>query len=57
MSYTYRIYVIPINKPVLNSVLFIGFVYILITANTLLSFRLAVYFNSMLLMHLWPIRQ
>jgi hypothetical protein len=57
ISYTYKIYVIFINKPVLSSVLFINSIYILITINTLFSFRLAVYFNNILLMRLWPIRQ
>jgi hypothetical protein len=54
MSYTYRIYIAPINGPVLSSVLFISSVYIPVTANTS---RLAVYFSSILLMRLWPIRQ
>jgi hypothetical protein len=57
MSYTYRIYIAPINGPVLSSVLFISSVYIPVTANTLLSSRLAVYFSSILLMRLWPMRQ
>ena len=56
MSYTYGIHITPINRPVLSSVLFINSVYIPITINTLLSFRLAVYFNSILLMRLWPMR-
>jgi hypothetical protein len=50
-------YITPINKPILSSVLFINSIYILITINTLLSFRLAVYFSNILLMHLWPIKQ
>ena len=57
MSYTYKIHVTPINRPVLSSVLFINSIYILITINTLFSFKLAVYFNNILLMRLWPIRQ
>jgi membrane-associated HD superfamily phosphohydrolase len=57
MSYTYRIHVAPINRPVLSSVYFINSVYIPMTANTLLSSRLAVYFSSILLMRLWPMRQ
>jgi hypothetical protein len=57
ISYTYRIHVAPINRPVLSSVLFISFVYISITINTLLSSGLAVYVSSILLMRLWPIRQ
>ena len=57
ISYTYKMYVISINRPVLSSVLFINSIYILITINTLFSFKLAVYFNNILLMRLWPIRQ
>ena len=56
INYTYKIHITPINRPVLSSVLFINSVYIPITINTLLSFRLAVYFNSILLMRLWPMR-
>ena len=56
ISYTYGIYVAPINRPVLSSILFIGFVYIPITVNTLLSSGLAIYFSSILLMRLWPMR-
>jgi hypothetical protein len=57
MSYTYGIHIASINGPVLSSVLFISSVYIPITTNTLLSSRLAIYFSSILLMNLWPIRQ
>ena len=57
MSYTYRIYVASINKPVLSSVPFINSVYILITTKIPLSFKLAGYFNSILLILSWPIRQ
>ena len=57
MSYTYKIYIAPINRLVLSSVLFISSVYILVTVNTLLSFKLAIYFSSILLMRLWPMRQ
>jgi hypothetical protein len=47
----------PINRLVLNSVSFISSIYIPITTNILLSFKLAGYFNNILLMLLWPIRQ
>ena len=50
ISYTYRMHIAPINRPVLSSVPFIGFVYIPITVKVLLSFRLASYFSSILLM-------
>jgi hypothetical protein len=56
ISYTYGIHIVLVNRPVLSSVLFISSVYIPVTVNTLLSFRLAVYFNSILLMCLWSIR-
>ena len=56
ISYTYGIHVTPINRPILSSVPFIGFIYILITIKVLLSFRLTSYFSSILLMLSWPIR-
>jgi hypothetical protein len=57
MSYTYRIYIIPVNKPVLSNIPFISFIYIFIIIKILLSFKLAGYFNSILLMLLWPIKK
>jgi ABC-type multidrug transport system permease subunit len=57
MSYTYGMYVTPVNRPVLSSVPFISSVYILVTVKVLLSSRLAGYFSSILLMLLWPVRQ
>ena len=56
INYTYKIHITPINRPVLSSVLFINSVYIPITVNTLLSSGLAIYFSSILLMRLWPMR-
>jgi hypothetical protein len=56
ISYTYKIYIALINGPVLSSVPFISSVYILVTTKVLLSFRLAGYFNSILLILLWPVR-
>jgi hypothetical protein len=57
ISYTYKMHIVPINKPILSSVLFINSVYILVIINTLLFFKLAIYFSNILLMHLWPIKQ
>jgi hypothetical protein len=57
ISYTYRIYIAFINRLVLSSVSFINSIYIFITVKVLLSFRLANYFNSILLILSWPIRQ
>jgi hypothetical protein len=56
ISYTYKIYIALVNRPVLNSVPFISFIYIFITIKVLFSFRLAGYFNSILLILLWPMR-
>jgi hypothetical protein len=57
ISYTYRIYVVSINRLILSSVPFINSVYIFIIVKVLLSSRLASYFNNILLMLLWPVRQ
>ena len=57
MSYTYKIYIIPVNKPVLSNIPFISFIYIFIIIKILLSLKLAGYFNSILLMLLWPVKK